>query len=413
MNPWQQLEVNFTNMITVDLAESLLLKEIRNFGNELIPFQNALGRILSDDILADRDFPPFDRATMDGIGMRFLDFKEGIRDYQIIGTQAAGDKSIAILHAGECVEIMTGCALHKSVDTVIRYEDLQIHEGIATIKIEGIRSGQSIHVKGIDRKAGDLLVAKNTLIDATIIGILASVGKSTVLVKKLPTVCVISTGDELVEVEETPGDFKIRRSNNYMLEAALKPLEINAASVHIKDDLDQIKLIVGELINNYDVIILSGGVSMGKFDHIPNALNVLGVTEIFHGVQQRPGKPFYVGKHNNGTMIFGLPGNPVSSFFCLIRYCLPWIRQNLGMATRHYYAELEIDFSFEPILQYFVPATVSVNENGILKANPFAGNGSGDFANLIDTQAFIEFPAEETNFKKGRIFRVWPFKPII
>jgi molybdopterin molybdotransferase len=149
---------------------------------------------------------------------------------------------------------------------------------------------------------------------------------------------------------------------------------------------------------------------MGKFDYVPAALEALQVAPLFYKVQQRPGKPFWFGAHPEGPLVFALPGNPVSGFMCIHRYFLPWLRASLGVAPEAaLYAVLDEDFSFAPPLQYFLQVTLRSSPQGQLLATPVAGNGSGDFANLVDTDAFMELPAERDNFKQGEVYRVWRF----
>lgn len=193
-------------MITVQQADEIIDSQVQDFGTEEIDFQNALGRVLAENIRADRDLPPFDRPTVDGIAINFSAFEKGIRSFKIKAIQSAGERSLAIFSENECIEIMTGAALDTTVDTVIRYEDISIENGIATIQID-VKKGQNIHLKGRDKKAGETLVEPNQLISPAILGIAASVGKTKLLVKKLPKIVIISTGDELVSPSETPTEF--------------------------------------------------------------------------------------------------------------------------------------------------------------------------------------------------------------
>jgi molybdopterin molybdotransferase len=156
---------------------------------------------------------------------------------------------------------------------------------------------------------------------------------------------------------------------------------------------------------------MTGGISMGKFDYIPKALDEMHVKTIFHKVSQRPGKPFWFGKHNKGVLVFAFPGNPVATFMCLHRYFLPWLHSSLGLPARPaVYAILSRDFTFTPALQYFLQVKLNFSDKGFIEAAPVEGNGSGDFANLADTEAFIELPLQRSDFKKGEAFRIWPFK---
>jgi len=400
-------------MITVEEAEKIILSQVKDFGTESIPFETSSGRVLAENLVADRDLPPFNRATLDGIAINYVSFEKGIRSFHINATQAAGDIPVNIINPDECIEIMTGAALPATTDTVIGYEDLHIQNGIALITTVTINKGQGIHTKGKDKKKNEIVATAYRLITPVLINMAASIGKTKLLVKKLPKVIVISSGDELVEADETPSAFQIRRSNSYMVKAALMQHNLHADTLHIPDDLEITKQKISDCLQSYDVIILSGGIAMGQFDYIPQALQELSVNKLFHKVQQRPGKPFWFGTHSNGMLVFALPGNPVSTFMCLYRYVLPWLKASLGLHFReNSYAILNEDFSFTPLLQYFLQVKLNVNKNGSLLATPVAGNSSGDFANLLDTDAFMELPLEQNNFTKGEVFKIWPFREI-
>ncbi|WP_299990851.1 molybdopterin molybdotransferase MoeA [uncultured Pontibacter sp.] len=397
-------------MISVQEAEAIIQAQVKGFDTEQLPFKKALGRVLAEDLRTDRDLPPFNRVAMDGIAIRYEDFAAGTRTFRIKGTQAAGDSPIEISASDECVEIMTGAALPPSVDTVIRYEDLELEDGQAKVKIDALQRGQSIHTQGKDRKQGDVVAPANQVITAALVGMAAAVGATQLVVKKLPRTVVISTGDELVDVMETPSPFQIRRSNSYMVKAALEKYGLVADLLHIADDQSQLRTQLQDCLERYDVLILSGGISMGKFDYVPQVLEELAVEKLFHKVQQRPGKPFWFGTHASGAVVFALPGNPGSTFMCLHRYFIPWLQACLGIAKTGMYAALNTDFSFQPRLQYFLQVTLRISEQGLLVATPLEGNGSGDFSNLIEADAFLELPAERSDFKKGEVYRVWSFK---
>jgi molybdopterin molybdotransferase len=397
-------------MVTVEQAEKLILAEAKDFGTEIIPFEDALGRMLAEDIKADRDLPPFNRVTMDGIAVNYSAIEQGVQSFKIKGIQAAGNEPINIDQANECVEIMTGASLPISVDTVIPYELIEIKNGVATITTSGAQKSQNLHSKGADKKQGDIVAAKQQLITPVLISVAASVGKTELSVKKLPRVVVISSGDELVDVNEQPSPVQIRKSNSYTIKAVLSQYDLKADLLHIPDDPNVTKEKLNHCIANYDVILMTGGISMGKFDYIPKALDEIGVKTIFHKVSQRPGKPFWFGKHNNGVLVFAFPGNPVATFMCLHRYFLPWLNASQGLKERHaVYAVLAQDFTFKPDLQYFLQVKLRFSGKGQIIAEAIEGNGSGDFANLADTDAFIELPKFRDEFKQGEVFRVWPF----
>ena len=396
-------------MITVEQAEKLILENVGDFGAEIIPFEQALGRVLAENIKADRDLPPFNRVSMDGIAISYQSIETGVRTFKIKATQAAGDTPIDIDSPDECIEVMTGTALPISIVTVIRYEDIEITEGKATLLANDIKKGQHIHYQGADKKQGEVILNPGQLITPAVISLVASVGETELRVKRLPRVAVISSGDELVEVADTPSPYQIRRSNGYMVKADYwQQLGIAAGMLHIPDDPETTHQKYSNVFNNYDVILLSGGISMGKFDYVPQALKKAGVEQLLHKVQQRPGKPFWFGKHDNGVTVFAFPGNPVATFMCMHRYFIPWLNASLTVLPKPpVYAVLNQDFTFEPQLQYFLQVKLNFNEQGRLLATPVEGNGSGDFANLAGTDAFMELPLEKNEFKKGEVYRIW------
>lgn len=394
-------------MITVEQAEKIILNEIRDFGIETIPINEALGRVLAEDLFSDRDLPPFDRATVDGIAIKYEAFQKGIQSFRIKGTQAAGEVPISVDSKEECIEIMTGAALDQSLDTIIRYEDITKSNGIATLQTEIIK-GQNIHPKGKDKLKGEVLVSTNQIITPAILGIAASIGKVNIQVKKLPRVAIISTGDEMVPADTEPTAFQLRRSNGISIRSVLERYKIDADSFHLNDDLEIIKRNLDQLLKEYDVLILSGGVSMGKYDYLPTACSELGIEQLFHKIKQRPGKPFWFGKNKDEKLVFAFPGNPVSVFMCLHRYFIPWLEKSLQVqGSSPVKAVLQNDIDFSPSLQYFAQVKLRVNEVGLLTAESVHSNGSGDFSHLAETNAFIELPMECHSFKKGEIHKVW------
>jgi molybdopterin molybdotransferase len=405
-------------MITSQEALKIILSNTQDFGIEEIPFLEALGRVLKEDIRADRDFPPFDNVRMDGIAIAFKAYAEGKRDFFIENIQAAGSEQLTLQKDSNCLEVMTGATLPKNTDTVIRYEDVSISDDKATINIETIINGQNIQLKAKDNKENDILIKKNKMISSAEIGVLAAVGKSTVKVAKLPRIKIISTGDELVDVSDLPLAHQIRRSNVYTLVTLLEKLNIKAEIAHINDDKQLLKEKIQAFLGSYDALIFSGAVSKGKFDFLPEVLDELKVEKLFHKVKQRPGKPFWFGQHvvpsnknekdkNNSrmkTLVFAFPGNPVSTFVGCVKYFYPWYKKSVEIVyENHEKAILGEDFNFKPELTYFLQVRLE-NKKGLLVAVPLAGNGSGDLANLVKADAFIELPADQFDFKTGEVF---------
>ncbi len=398
-------------MIDVTQAVQIIAAQASGFGTETIQLSASLHRITKEDWIADRDLPPFDRVTMDGIAIRYAAFEKGIRSFPIEGVAPAGAPQMALQEEGGCLEVMTGAVMPLQADTVIRYEDLDINDGMATVLIEDIAIGQNIHLKGIDSKAGEVIVPANTRIGAPEIGIGSSIGKDRVAVAALPKVMIISTGDELVEITRTPEPYQIRRSNEYRMLTTLQAQGIQADADHLPDDPAIIREKLAVYLSQYDALILSGGVSKGKFDFLPEALEELGVEKLFHQIQQRPGKPFWFGKYQDRCTIFALPGNPVSSFMCLQRYFVDWLNLCLGTSPiPRPMAILTRDVPFKPDLTYFPEVKLSYNEKGQILATPMIGNGSGDFSNLAEAEAFIELPRGKNIYQAGEVYPVYLYR---
>lgn len=398
-------------MIDVQQAVQIIAAHAIGFGTETVDLSASLNRILKEDWVVDRDLPPFDRVTMDGIAIRFAAFEKGLRTFRIEGVAPAGTPQGVLQEDEGCIEVMTGAVMPAQADTVIRYEDLEIHEGRATVLIEEVVCKQNIHFKGIDRKVGEVVVSAHARIGAPEIGIGSSLGKARVTVAALPKVMIISTGDELVEITQTPEPFQIRRSNEYRMLTTLQAQGIHADADHLPDDPLLIREKLRVYLDQYDVLILSGGVSKGKFDFLPDALEALGVEKLFHQIRQRPGKPFWFGSYQGRCTIFALPGNPVSSFMCLQRYFLDWLNLCLSAPpTPRPMAVLTRDVPFKPDLSYFPEVKLSYNEQGQILATPMIGNGSGDFSNLAEAEAFIELPRGKDVYRAGEVYPIYLYR---
>ena len=396
-------------MVSVTEASDIIFSNLYKPGVETVPLQATINRVLGEKISADRDFPPFDRVSMDGIAIQFQKLKNGQRDFQIEFTQAAGDPTKKLQSPDNCVEVMTGAVLPEATDTVIRYEDMEIRDNRAHILSDTIEDRQNVSRKGIDCKQGEVLLEPGILISPSEVALLASVGKVSVQVLSLPRTAIISSGDELVDVKEIPLPHQIRRSNTYAIEAGMQQLNWNAIHFHFADDKSVLLKSLETILNDHDVLILSGGVSKGKFDFIPTVFEELGVKKLFHHVNQRPGKPFWFGSSKEGKTIFALPGNPVSTYMCFYRYIKPWLLKSLHVERQELSASLASNFSFAPNLTYFLQVKVK-SENGRLMAYPDAGGGSGDFVNLKNVTGFLELPPDKSKFSPGEVFPYFPFR---
>jgi len=395
-------------MITTADAQQIISAHAFDLGVEPVPFEQALGRILREDIVADRDFPPYDRVAMDGIAIRYQEYQKGIRTFDIEGIAAAGVPKKSWDKPNACLEIMTGAIMPEGLDTVIPYEQVHIQDQKATLMAEHnpVKAQQNIHFQGQDRKKGDVLIRPGRKLAAPEMGVCATVGKTMLQVSQRPKALILSSGDELVDMAQKPKAHQIRKSNVHRLRASLQNMHVPADIAHLTDDFDTIvKKLAGHL-KSYDLIILSGGVSKGKYDYLPEALEQVGVEKHFHRVAQRPGKPFWFGTHDT-TTVFAFPGNPVSSFMCMQQYLRPWLqksmRQEAGPDT---FAVLSEDVSFKPDLTYFLSVRVRTSASGQWIAQPVKGHGSGDLANLLETNAFLVLPMGRDVYQKGEAYQV-------
>lgn len=400
-------------LIDVTAAYAAVMSTVRDFGMEQLPFTAATGRILREPVLSDRDFPPYDRVMMDGIAIDYDSYAKGQTVFGVEDMQAAGMPRKQLGNTANCMEVMTGAIMPEMTDTVVQYEHLTAteHEGFKRFTINAaVGKGQHIHRQGADAAAGQLVIPAGTWLTAAEIGVLASVGKTMVNVSRLPKVAVIATGDELVPVGETPDIHQVRISNSYSLAAALKELGIEATCYHVADNEDAIRALFTSL-KTMDAWICTGAVSAGKYDYLPLVLEQMGMQQIFHKVQQRPGKPFLFGQFEDGPVVFALPGNPVSGFMCCYRYVLPWFRASLQYdAPPVPHAVLGVDVDFAAPVTYFMPVRLHPVAGGQLVALPPPYHGSGDLAALLQADGFLELPADQSVFAKGSSYPVWRFR---
>ena len=393
-------------MITVEEATNIVLSTSYNWSIDKVPFDWSMNRILAENLYADRDFPPFNRVAMDGIAINYYSFEQGYRSFRIEGIAEVGAPQKTLMDAANCLEVMTGCVLPRNTDTVIRYEDLEIKDGKATILVDQIKEGKNVHPQGFDRKTGDLLVENGAKISAAEIGVAATIGKATLDVLSPPATLIISTGNELVNVHDQPLTHQIRRSNVYQIGSTLRLMGLNPVFQHLPDDRDLLLDQLSNILASYKLIVLSGGISKGKLDCLPEVLEELGVKSRFNRVAQRPGKPFWFGQTPSGTTIFALPGNPVSSFMCTQRYVKFWLEQGRGLnpLKNRPMAKLMEDYEFKPALTCFLQVRLANLSDGTIGAYPVVGHGAGDLANLVNADALLELPSDQQFFKAGETF---------
>jgi molybdopterin molybdotransferase len=401
----------YSGMLTPAEAERLILESMPLLPSEDCPIARAHGRALRADILADRDLTPFDRVTMDGYALRAAALAAGARTFRIESVQAAGMRPGRLGPAEDaCIEIMTGAVLPAGADCVVPYEDASRDGGSATV-LPGARipPGHAVHRRGSDHRAGDLVVPAGARITGREIAVAAACGCAVLTVSREPKIAVVATGDELVDVGAVVAPHQIRRSNDYALRAALAAAGFSSVErFHLHDMRHEIEHMLWHIIAEFDVVLLAGGVSKGKFDFLPAELDRQGVRKILQGVAQRPGKPFWFGLSLRQTPIFALPGNPVSAYTCLHRYVLPALAKAGGLVPAPPLpVALAASVAFKPSLAFLLPAKLSSGPRAELLATPAPGNTSGDFSGLVGTDGFVELPAGPGEFPAGYIAPFW------
>jgi molybdopterin molybdotransferase len=376
-------------------AEAAIASRVPVASTETLPLINCQGKVLAQAIAAERDQPPFHRVAMDGIALASSAWERGSREFKVVGIQAAGAPQSALPDPANCIEVMTGAVLPAGCDCVIPVERLERKGDFVRLAADVIASPWlNVHLRGLDSRAGDALLEPGTVLRAPEIAIVASAGLACVRVAAQPRVMVISTGDELVEPGEPIHDWQIRRSNAYAVVATLQRRGFARVSHdHLPDDLDTLRERLRIHLDTHDVLILSGGVSMGRFDFVPQVLTELGVTTVFHKVAQRPGKPMWFGVRAPDKAVYALPGNPVSTLVSCVRYVIPGLFASMG-ATPEPAPQVLIDQDVEvPALSIFLPVKLGTDATGRQVAGPRPTKGSGDFIALKGTDGFIELPA--------------------
>lgn len=319
-------------MISFEEAINTVLSQHFRLDNERVVLSESLGRILAEDIFSDMDMPPFDKSAVDGFACILENLSINTTTLQIIETIPAGTVPQKAILPGQCSKIMTGAMVPPGADCVIMVEDTTM-VGEQQVKVTPVNTGNNICCRGEDIRKGDLVLPRGLQITPAHIAVLASVGAVNPLVAKLPAIAIISTGDELVEPAIPPAPAQIRNSNAMQLEAqARKVPALPAYYGIVSDEGPELRKIIDLAMSENNVVLLTGGVSMGDFDFVPEVMQEAGIEILFKSIAIQPGKPTVFGRRNN-TFIFGLPGNPVSSFVLFELMVKPFLLRLMGCTT--------------------------------------------------------------------------------
>jgi molybdopterin molybdotransferase len=335
---------------------------------------------------------------MDGMAVDSEALRRGLKRFRVQGVQAAGAPPLKLGSGDVGIEVMTGAILPPGSDCVVPVEQLEVTDGYASLNTTVVNSPyHNVDRRGCDSRQGTLLLEAGTLLRAPEIAVAASAGMARVRVSSQPAIMIVSTGDELIEPGDPIADYQVRTRGFGRV-----------GDDHVPDDEVLMRERLALHLTTHEVVVLSGGVSMGKFDLVPKVLQQLGVQQVFHKIAQRPGRPMWFGIGPQGQAVFGLPGNPVSTLVCLVRYVIPAIAEAMG--TKRSLPErlaLSAPVTFQPALTYFLPVAIEHDDWGRPWANPRRPNGSGDFLSLTGTDGFVELPPGPNTYPKGFVTTVY------
>ena len=399
-------------MISPQNALDIVLKTTRPLKMLSVRLADADGFCLAQDVRADRNLPPTDRSAMDGYALRAADFKRFSGTLELTGEAAAGRALASRVKPGTCVRIFTGAVVPAGADTVVKVEQTRETDGVVTV-LEPVTSGDHIRKRGEETARGKVILVKGTRLGPVQVGLCATLGKAVVKVYGRPRVAVISTGTEIVGPDQPAKSWQIRDANGPALCAALKTAGCGKAHYRIaRDNVSALRRTLRSALKNRDVVLLSGGVSVGRYDLVPQVIQEIGARIRFHKVAIKPGKPVLYATVGRNQHIFGLPGNPLSALNGLHEFVLPAIRHMAGIAEQDCHPSVYL-----PLAEALTPrgkrlehvlVRVVQHETGPQLA-PVLSRGSADLvaANLADGVAIL--PRDKRKCQAGRYveFRSW------
>lgn len=399
--------VVLSEMIPISKALRFIRRETAALADERIRIEDAVSRILAEDIIADDALPPFDRSQMDGYAVRSADVKSTPVTLQIVGESAAGRGWHKRMQKGQAVRIMTGAPVPAGADAVQKVELTEADEKTVTV-LEPAKKGNFIVRRGAEVRKGEKVIAKGQCITPENIAVLAAFGYAKVRVAKQPRVAIMSTGSEIVAINHKPGRDQIRNSNSIMLEALCRRAGAATTIVEqVRDDLSDLKSQISNARKKSDVLIITGGVSVGKYDLTKQALTELGAEIFFEKVRLKPGKPAVFARLGK-TLVFGLPGNPVSSavtFHLFVRLAIRQMQSAASILPENAFAVLAADTKGAMERDTYLPSSTSTDASGRLVATPLKWIGSSDFIGYSNANALIFVPAGQV-FKTGDVVQI-------
>ena len=368
--------------------------------HESVPLLEAAGRVLAQDVVSDVDAPPFEKSAIDVFAVHAGDLSGGAAELEVVGEARAGHPFGVSVAPGSCVAISTGAEVPEGCDAVVMVERSK-REGSRVRLTDAVRIGQNVCNRAEDLRTGERVMAPGRRLTATDLSVLAAVGCEPVTVFRRPVVTLLTTGDELVPPAETPGVGQIREGNTLHLAALARRAgaDVRHAGL-VRDDADELARRFGEALDASDVVVTTGGVSMGEYDLVAGAFQACGVEEVFHKIAIKPGKPLWFGRRGS-TLVFGLPGNPVSCLLDHEVFVVPALRKLEGQQAEGWVEPLGVGrWNAAPPRsnprQQNLPVTVGVGEDGVDVLTPIEWSGSADIVGLATATAMAVVPPNET-----------------
>jgi molybdopterin molybdotransferase len=399
-------------MIGFREAQQIVFQQARSFGREEVPLEQAFGRVLSEPIRSDRDYPPFDRAVMDGYALRMSDLERGVGFFRVVGTIFAGGEADVPAGEGECYKIMTGSAVPVGPDIVVRREDVEENgDWVRVPRPDGTQLWQpyqNIARRGEDLAAGFAIIDRPCICEPAVMSLLAAFGRTTVMVERRPSIALLTTGNEVVPADSPVGPVQIRNSNRWLLEGALKKTGHGLTThMHSPDEPDMLRDLAGRLLAGHDILICCGGVSAGDADDVPGALESLGVHKLFHKLAIRPGKPVWCGNGQGGKMVFALPGNPFSCLINVLLLIQPYLETCYGLRPAQP-AGLPLDGQRKKrtALDEFFPV---ISHGFPVRLTPVGFNSSGDIRLGLGATGMALHPGDSGDLPDGAHLSYYPF----
>lgn len=387
-------------MINVQEARQLIDENCCSLRVETLTLLEANGSILAEPIYAAIDTPPFHQSAMDGYAFSYENWDKK-SNLTLVGEIQTGNFSNTVLKANEAVRIYTGAPIPPGTDTVVMQEKISRDGNTIQILDDLLVKGTNVRPQGSQTQKGELALQENQLLTPVAISFLAGIGVNKVNVFSKPTVSIIVTGKELASANDEITEGKIFESNSIGLIAALQQLSINPLSVEVVDDVEEeIEQAISNQLSS-DILILTGGVSVGDYDLVPASLENCGVQKIFHKIKQKPGKPFYFGRYNQ-TLVFALPGNPAAVMSCFYEYVVQAIS---SFTKKEYFKKMAFplaeDFNKKAGLTFFLKGKMGQNEVTVLN-----NQESYKLNSFAVADCLIEFEEDKENFKKGDLVNV-------